>query len=35
MPELIEGCDDPENFFCLEFSVPWQWWSTLIGSIDF
>jgi hypothetical protein len=34
VPELKEGCDDPTNFDCLDFSVRWQWWSTLTGSID-
>lgn len=35
IPEFIEGCDDPESFDCLDFSVSWQWGSTLIGDIDF
>jgi hypothetical protein len=34
-PELKEGCDDPENLDCLDFLVPWTWWSTLAGSISY
>jgi hypothetical protein len=34
VPVLKEGCDDPTNIDCLDFSQRWQWWSTLIGSID-
>lgn len=25
IPEFVLGCDDPTNFACLDFSVPWQW----------
>ena len=35
IPELKEGCDDPENFDCLDLTVSWQWWSTLTGSISY
>ena len=34
-PVLVDGCDDPENFDCLDFLVPWHWWSTLIGTISY
>jgi hypothetical protein len=33
-PVLIEGCDDPGNFLCLDFFAAWPWWATLHGSID-
>lgn len=35
VPVLIEGCDDPENFDCLDLTVPWQWWSTLVGTVSY
>ena len=33
-PVLIEGCDDPSNFDCLDLITPWPWWGTLQGRID-
>lgn len=33
-PVLIEGCDDPSNFDCLDLATPWPWWATLQGTID-
>ena len=35
IPELVKGCNDPESFDCLDFTVSWQWWSTLTGSISY
>lgn len=34
-PVLIEGCDDPDNFDCLDFTASWHWWSTLVGTIGY
>jgi hypothetical protein len=34
VPILREGCDDPTNFDCLDFTAAWPWWATLHGSID-
>jgi hypothetical protein len=34
VPVLKEGCDDPANFDCLDFTQRWEWWSSLIGNID-
>ena len=34
-PVLIDGCDDPDDFDCLDFSTSWPWWSTLEGAIDY
>lgn len=34
-PVLIDGCDDPDDFDCLDFSTSWPWWSTLQGTIDY
>jgi hypothetical protein len=35
IPVLFEGCDDPENFFCLNLFTPWQWYATLNGTISY
>lgn len=35
IPEFVAGCDDPDPFNCMDFTVPWQWWSTLTGSISY
>lgn len=35
IPVLIEGCDDPDNFACLDLSATWPWWSTLVGTISY
>jgi hypothetical protein len=34
VPELKPGCDDPNNFACYDFSVPWQWSSTMVGVLS-
>lgn len=36
-PEFVEGCPiDPDDPFpCMDFSVPWQWSSTLTGTISY
>ncbi len=34
MPMLVDGCDDPTNLDCLDFTVAWPWWATLQGTID-
>jgi hypothetical protein len=35
VPVLIPGCNDPDPFNCLDFSVPWDWWATLSGTISY
>ena len=37
IPVFVEGCDiDSEDPFpCMDFSVPWQWSSTLTGTISY
>jgi hypothetical protein len=35
IPELVDGCEDPTNFDCLDFSVPWQWSSTMNGWVSY
>ncbi len=35
VPEFVDGCDDPDPSNCLDFTVPWQWGSTLIGHVDY
>ena len=36
VPEMIEGCNpDPDPFACMDFTVPWEWWSTMEGSISY
>jgi hypothetical protein len=35
VPVLIEGCDDPEDFDCLDLSASWLWWSTLVGTVSY
>lgn len=35
VPEFIEGCVDSDPFNCMNFFVPWQWSSTLSGSISY
>jgi hypothetical protein len=34
-PVMIEGCTDPDPFACMDFTVPWEWWSTMEGSISY
>lgn len=35
IPEFVAGCDDPDPFNCMDFTVSWQWWSTLTGNISY
>jgi hypothetical protein len=35
IPELVEGCNDPTNFACLDLSVPWRWSATLTGHVTY
>ena len=35
IPEFVVGCDDPDPSNCMDFTVPWQWSSTLLGSISY
>lgn len=35
VPVFIEGCTNPDPFFCLNFEVPWDWWATLSGTISY
>jgi hypothetical protein len=35
VPVLFEGCDDPDNFFCLNLLTSWQWFGTLTGTISY
>jgi hypothetical protein len=32
-PQLIPGCDDPENFACLDFFTPWPWTASMRGTV--
>ena len=32
-PQLIPGCDDPEDFDCLDFFTPWPWWASMRGTV--
>jgi len=34
VPVLKDGCNDPGNFDCFDFTVPWPWWATVRGTID-
>jgi hypothetical protein len=34
IPQLLDGCDDPDDFECLDFDTPWPWWATLTGSVS-
>ncbi len=34
-PVLVDGCDDPEDFACLDFGVAWPWWSEMEGIISY
>jgi hypothetical protein len=35
VPVLFEGCDDPDDFSCLNLFVTWQWFATLSGTISY
>lgn len=35
LPEFTAGCEDPDPFNCLDFTVPWEWGSTMEGHIDY
>lgn len=34
-PVLVPGCTDPTDFACLDLTVPWEWWSTLVGTLEY
>ena len=35
VPVFIPGCSDPNPFNCFDFTVPWDWWATLSGTISY
>jgi len=36
IPQFIEGCNpEPDPFACFDFSVPWPWSATMIGTISY